>query len=109
MDYLPPEMIEGRQHDAAVDLWTLGVLTYELLYGDPPFMEASSTHTYRRIVDMDLRFPNPPPSFPTSPAISDDAIDFIRKLLCKKPGICISMYIYIYISIYLYIYIYIDI
>ena len=31
LDYLPPEMVEGRDHDAAVDVWSLGVLLYMLL------------------------------------------------------------------------------
>ena len=31
LDYLPPEMIEGQTHDDKVDLWSLGVLTYEFL------------------------------------------------------------------------------
>jgi len=33
LDYLPPEMVEGRDHDAAVDVWSLGVLAYEFLCG----------------------------------------------------------------------------
>ena len=37
MDYLPPEMIEGREHNAKVDLWALGVLAYEFIVGSPPF------------------------------------------------------------------------
>lgn len=37
LDYLPPEMIEGKEHNAKVDLWALGVLTYEFLVGSPPF------------------------------------------------------------------------
>jgi aurora kinase len=37
LDYLPPEMVEGKDHDAAVDLWSLGVLAYEFLVGVPPF------------------------------------------------------------------------
>ena len=39
-DYLPPEMVEGKEHDSNVDLWSLGVLMYEFLTGAPPF-EAS--------------------------------------------------------------------
>jgi aurora kinase len=30
-------MIEGKEHNAKVDLWALGVLTYEFLVGSPPF------------------------------------------------------------------------
>ena len=37
LDYLPPEMVEGREHDSAVDNWSLGVLAYEFLTGGPPF------------------------------------------------------------------------
>ena len=37
LDYLPPEMIEGKAHDKNVDLWSLGVLCYEFLVGEPPF------------------------------------------------------------------------
>lgn len=29
MDYLSPEMVQGKPHTKAVDLWSLGVLTYE--------------------------------------------------------------------------------
>lgn len=36
-DYLPPEMIEGKEHDEKVDHWALGVLTYEFLVGSAPF------------------------------------------------------------------------
>lgn len=37
LDYLPPEMVEGLEHDKGVDNWSLGVLTYEFLFGMPPF------------------------------------------------------------------------
>ena len=57
LDYLPPEMIEGKDHDASVDVWSLGVLLYEFLVGSPPFEEATQRDTCRRIRDVDLRFP----------------------------------------------------
>jgi aurora kinase len=41
LDYLPPEMVEGREHNEKVDYWALGVLTYEFIVGSPPFEEMS--------------------------------------------------------------------
>ncbi|OWF56475.1 aurora kinase A-like [Mizuhopecten yessoensis] len=58
LDYLPPEMVEGKLHDEKVDLWSLGVLCYEFLVGKPPFEAASQTDTYRRITKVDLQFPS---------------------------------------------------
>lgn len=71
LDYLPPEMIEGRDHDEKVDLWSLGVLMYEFLVGSPPFEAEGHTQTYRRISRVDLKFP----AF-----VSEDAKDLICKV-----------------------------
>lgn len=76
LDYLPPEMVEGRDHDEMVDVWSLGVLLYEFLVGNPPFEAEGHSATYRRISRVDLRFP---------PGVSPDAQDLIVKLLRKDP------------------------
>ncbi|XP_069313042.1 aurora kinase C-like [Eulemur rufifrons] len=76
LDYLPPEMIEGRTYAAKVDLWCIGVLCYELLVGSPPFESASHDETYRRILKVDVRFPL---SMPLG------AQDLISKLLRYNP------------------------
>jgi serine/threonine protein kinase len=76
LDYLPPEMVEGREHDEMVDVWGLGVLLYEFLTGYPPFEAEGHSATYRRISRVDLKFPR---NFP------EDAMDLIRKLLVKDP------------------------
>lgn len=52
LDYLPPEMIEGKIHDEKVDLWSIGVLCYECLVGNPPFETASHSDTYKRITKV---------------------------------------------------------
>lgn len=74
LDYLPPEMVEGKSHDHTVDVWSLGVLAYEFLVGKPPFEAAGCQDTYRRITKVDLEFPA---------HVSDEARDFINKLLVK--------------------------
>ena len=74
LDYLPPEMVEGREHDSTVDLWCLGVLCYEFLVGEPPFMAPTQEETFKKIKDVDLRFP---------PFVSIDAQDLISRLLVK--------------------------
>lgn len=73
LDYLPPEMVEGRVHTENVDVWSLGILLYELIVGKPPFEEDSDSceKTYERIKSVDLSFPR---------HISKDAVDLISKV-----------------------------
>lgn len=40
--------VESVEHDANVDIWSLGVLCYEFLYGVPPFEAKEHSDTYRR-------------------------------------------------------------
>ncbi|KAL3677046.1 hypothetical protein R1sor_026994 [Riccia sorocarpa] len=77
LDYLPPEMVEGREHDSGVDVWSLGVLCFEFLYGFPPFEAAKHSDTYVRITRVDLKFPQ-------KPVVSSAAKDLISKLLVKN-------------------------
>lgn len=78
LDYLPPEMVNGEQHDKAVDLWALGVLCFEFLEGVPPFeeLENAPAGTYRRINNIDFKIPR---------HFSAEAADLVRALLKKKP------------------------
>ena len=66
-------MVEGTDHDATVDVWSLGVLCYEFLFGVPPFEASGHSETYKRILRVDLRFP---PEVP----VSHGARDLIRKV-----------------------------
>uniref|UniRef100_A0A3Q4GS01 non-specific serine/threonine protein kinase n=1 Tax=Neolamprologus brichardi TaxID=32507 RepID=A0A3Q4GS01_NEOBR len=70
LDYLPPEMIEGKTHDEKVDLWSLGVLCYEFLVGKPPFEAKTHEETYRRI---------------SRATISAGAKDLVARLLKHNP------------------------
>jgi hypothetical protein len=76
LDYLPPEMVEERPHDSSADLWSLGVLLYEFLVGNPPFEAADHQTTYARIKALKYRFPT---TFPVG------AKDIVKRLLVKDP------------------------
>ncbi|EJD50917.1 kinase-like protein [Auricularia subglabra TFB-10046 SS5] len=77
LDYLPPEMVEGREHTERVDHWALGVLAYEFLCGVPPFEDLKGHKaTYKRISKVDLKIP---------PHVSPEARDLIVKLLQHDP------------------------
>jgi len=57
LDYLPPEIVNYTWYDKKVDLWSLGVLTYEFLVGEAPF-EDSPVLTNRRIVRGEFTVPS---------------------------------------------------
>eukprot|EP00629_Pelagomonadales_sp_RCC1024_P015554 CAMPEP_0119279632 /NCGR_PEP_ID=MMETSP1329-20130426/21205_1 /TAXON_ID=114041 /ORGANISM="Genus nov. species nov., Strain RCC1024" /LENGTH=371 /DNA_ID=CAMNT_0007280187 /DNA_START=191 /DNA_END=1303 /DNA_ORIENTATION=+ len=76
LDYLPPEMVEVKGYDEKVDLWSLGVLCYEFLVGEPPFDAPGKKATFKRISRVDLHFPD---------YVSAGARDLIKKLLTKDP------------------------
>jgi len=76
LDYLPPEMIDGKMHDEKVDLWSVGVLCYEFLVGHPPFETQNHDDTYKLISKVEYSFPS---------HVSAGARDLISKLLRKKP------------------------
>lgn len=57
MDYLAPEIVNHYTYNTAVDLWSLGVLMYELLVGEAPF-EDTTVLTYKRIVRCEMTVPS---------------------------------------------------
>jgi len=77
LDYLPPEMIEGKMHDEKVDLWSLGILCYEFLVGKPPFETDSHEETYKKISQVNFSYPK---------HVTPGARDVISKLLQHKPA-----------------------
>jgi len=48
-DYFAPELIASKGHTNAVDWWTLGILTFELMSGHPPFESATPMQIYQKV------------------------------------------------------------
>jgi aurora kinase, other len=75
LDYLPPEMLSDRVanqnfYSEKVDLWSLGVLTYEFLVGEAPF-EDTQVMTRRKIIRGEYTVPN---------FVSPEAKDLIKRV-----------------------------
>jgi len=50
-EYLAPEMIRQSGHDKSLDIWNLGVLLFELLTGNPPFVGKDQKELFDNILN----------------------------------------------------------
>jgi serine/threonine protein kinase len=78
--YMSPEQIQGRRCDVRSDIYSFGVLTYELLTKRPPFLGT----TEKALLEKHVK--EPPPSMRTFVRTISPEIDaFCARMLSKKP------------------------
>ncbi|XP_037677025.1 calcium/calmodulin-dependent protein kinase type 1B isoform X3 [Choloepus didactylus] len=77
---LAPELLEQKPYGKAVDMWALGVISYILLCGYPPFYDESDPELFSQILRASYEFDSP-----FWDDISESAKDFIRHLLERDP------------------------
>ncbi|CAD8091437.1 unnamed protein product [Paramecium primaurelia] len=77
-EYLAPEIIRKDGHSFEVDLWTLGILIYEMIAGKTPF-----SHPERNQMKIQYLILKNNPVYP--PTMSRDAKDLINSLLQTNP------------------------
>jgi len=41
-DYIAPEILVDKKYDERVDIWSIGVIMFECLFGYPPFIHEDS-------------------------------------------------------------------
>jgi calcium-dependent protein kinase len=78
--YVAPEVLR-REYTKSCDVWSIGVITYILLCGYPPFYGDSDNEIFESVKIGRYEFPSP-----EWDDISEDAKDFINSLLKLDPS-----------------------
>jgi len=71
-EYIAPEVLLNKGHGKGVDWWTLGILLYEMMVGQPPFVDDDPMGIYQLILAGKVRFPR---------YFDHDAKSLVKKLL----------------------------
>ncbi|KAL2885461.1 Serine/threonine-protein kinase psk1 [Ceratocystis lukuohia] len=77
VEYMAPEVVQGKKYGKAVDWWSLGTLGYDLMTGSPPFRGSNNAKIQENIVKQKLQLPY---------YLSADAKDLLTRLLKRDPA-----------------------
>ncbi|CAM9791560.1 unnamed protein product, partial [Discosporangium mesarthrocarpum] len=78
--YVAPEILKSVPYGSPVDMWSIGVITYILLGGYPPFHDENQARLFQKIKKGRFAFH---PQYWIK--ISDDARDLITRMLTVDP------------------------
>lgn len=80
-DYMAPEIHRGDPYSLCVDLWSVGIILFEMLFGGPPLSDPgqNSLITRNKVMNWDKHFYLPSEHH----KYSADAMDFICSLVCE--------------------------
>jgi serine/threonine-protein kinase len=79
--YLSPEQVQGKEPDPRADLYSLGVVLFEMLAGRPPFQENTDMATALAQVQKPV-----PPLGELVPGLPTPLTDLVGALLAKDPA-----------------------
>ncbi|OBT74498.1 AGC/RSK protein kinase [Pseudogymnoascus sp. 05NY08] len=76
VEYMAPEVVQGKKYGFAVDWWSLGALGFDLMTGNPPFRGNNKNIIMQNIVHGKLKLPY---------HLSSETKDLLTRLLRKEP------------------------
>ncbi|KAJ4790029.1 Serine/threonine-protein kinase ATG1 [Rhynchospora pubera] len=77
--YMAPEVMQLHKYDAKADLWSLGVILYQLVTGRTPYNGANQIQLLQNILKSNEL------TFPPDVTLSPHCIDLCTKLLRRNP------------------------
>jgi|GEM_PF-137512 len=78
--YMSPEQVRGTETDERTDIWSLGVVIFEMLNGERPFDAETDADTLTAILGSDIKFRSD-----VWERIPPMAVGIIRRCLAKYP------------------------
>ena len=78
-NYMAPEVIKGNMYSYAVDVWSIGVVCWELAKGEPPYFEMDPVTAVFEISAKGV------PPLPDAGKYSEDFLDFLNLCLKMNP------------------------
>lgn len=72
LDYMAPEIIKNKPYGAKTEVWSLGIIFYQLLYFEYPFNGKTDERVKAQILNQEIR-----------PYLLDDYSDELRELVSK--------------------------
>jgi serine/threonine protein kinase len=81
IEYMSPEQVLGQETDSRSDIYSLGILLYEMLTGGVPFSGDSEYKLMQCQIEV-----TPPPPRGLSPGISPQIESAVMKALAKSPA-----------------------
>jgi serine/threonine protein kinase len=79
--YMAPEIMINKKYNSKSDLWSLGVIFYELLYGDTPYSAKNMIDLMRKIKKKAVEIPN----YKESVILSEPCKNLLLSLLERNP------------------------
>jgi serine/threonine protein kinase len=77
-EYIAPELLSSNDHDHRVDLYSLGMLIYKLIYNKLPFNSANEMEIFKSHIEGDFEFPET--------QYSERLVNVVKKLLSGNPS-----------------------
>lgn len=76
--YGSPQILFGQAYSSKADIWSIGIILYEMIYGNWPFYGKSEPILVQEIVK---RVQDKKLALPTVPKVSDHTADIIQRML----------------------------
>ena len=79
-EYMAPEMVNQKMYGKEIDIWSLGILLYEMLHGHSPFKPNKSNFNDRDVIN-NIRFQK---SIVYNNKLSDECVELMNHLIDKN-------------------------